>query len=147
MVTNTEVPYKELCPAHLVKHSTPALMAAYGLSPGLIDNPRNGILILKTIELEFDHKNVCFVRNPITNVIHLRVLNPDINTKRVHPTSVTELRTFADLNDAQLLYLENRWPYRRIPYMHAKFSFARALQHGWIADSAVLDNYFAVSEA
>jgi hypothetical protein len=70
--------YADLCPAHLVKHCKPELMTLYGLSQRNVDHPRNGILILKELELAFDRKTVCFLRNPITGELILRVLDPSL---------------------------------------------------------------------
>ena len=120
MVANTEHPYCDLCPAHLVKQSQPALMATYGLSITDINNPRNGILMLKMIEEEFDRKNVCFVRNPLTTLIHFKVLDPVIRVKRILPRHLTDMRTFDDLDNHILQLPDGVFPYRRILYMQFK---------------------------
>ena len=61
MVSDVVAQYGELRPAHLVKHSTPHLMAFYSLSPLEVDHPRNGMLMLDAIEKAFDHLDVCFL--------------------------------------------------------------------------------------
>ena len=147
MVANTAHNYGDLCPAHLVKHSQPALMTTYGLLVRDIDNPRNGLLLLKMIEEEFDRKNVCFVRNPVTGGIIFKVLCPAIMTKRIFPSSLTEVRTFSDIDNNVLQLPDGVFPYRRILYMHSKYSYARALHRGWLTADAELHNFFAVSEA
>lgn len=139
--------YADLCPAHLVKHCKPELMTLYGLSQGNVDNPRNGILILKELELAFDHKTVCFLRNPITGELILRVLDPVLLSKRIHLTSATEIRTFGDINGCVLQHPTGNVPFRRILSMHAKLSLSRALCYGWIDDEEEIDTYYSVSES
>jgi hypothetical protein len=146
MISDRVYIYGDLCPAHLVKHCKPELMTFYGLEPTDIDNPRNGILLLKAIEVAFDHKDVCFLWNPFNLGLYLRVLSPTLASERIHPTSSSELRTFADINNAVLMHNVNKFPYRRILSMHAKLSFSRALRFGWLTDADELTTYFNLSE-
>ena len=148
MVSDRLCDYADLCPAHLVKHKSPELMSLYGLNPADVDSPRNGILVLKEIELAFDHKDVCFLcAVTTTGYLHLRVLNPTLRTKRIYPSSPNDQRTFDDVDNSVLRCPKRVYPYRRILSMHAKLSFSRALSRGWIQDSAVLDTYFNISQA
>ena len=147
MVSNSVFKYGELCPAHLVKHCKPELMHLYGLSPNDIDNPRNGILLLKEIEIAFDHKDVCFLYHPLRLTLIFQVLCPALLCKRIHPLSTSELRTFQDIDGAILQCPPSIYPFRRILSMHAKLSYSRAFHCGWIAESAELTDYFAISEA
>lgn len=147
MVSGAVVPYGELRPAHLVKHSTPHLMTLYGLSPLEIDNPRNGILMLDSIEKAFDHLDVCFLYNAMTQDLTLKVMNPAFQSKRILPNSTVELRSFADVDGQVLQCGAGSLPYRRVLSVHTKFAFSRALSMGWIANSETLVTYFNVSEA
>jgi hypothetical protein len=146
MVSNAVVAYSELRPAHLVKHSTPHLMTLYGLSPLEIDNPRNGILILDSIEKAFDHLDVCFLYNAMTQVLTFKVMNPTFNSKRILPYSSAELRTFGDIDGNVLQCAVGCLPYMRVLSVHTKFSFSRALSMGWIKNTEALVTYFNVSE-
>lgn len=139
--------YTDLCPAHLVKHCKPELMTLYGLSQSDIDNPRNGILILKELELAFDRKTVCFLRNPITGELIFRVLDPSLLDKRIHLTSLHEIRTFGDMNGGVLQHPTEKIPFRRILSMHAKLSLSRALCYDWIDNKEEIDTYYSVSES
>ena len=148
MVSNGVFSYHELTPAHLVKHSTPQLMTCYRLLPRDIDNPRNGILILKAIEESFDRLDACFLYNSFSNTISFKVLRPDLMDCRIFPASNTEMRTFRDIDGVELKLPTDtgNCPYKRILSMHAKYSFARALQYGWIVTTETLDTYFNVSD-
>jgi hypothetical protein len=146
MISDEEFEYKDLCPAHLVKHCKPELMSLYGLTPLDVDNPRNGILVLKQIEIAFDHKDLCFLRNPMNGELILRVLHPKLMGQRIHPTSATELRTFGDINHSALQFPADQLPFRRILSMHAKLSLSRALRYKWIDRVEEIDLYFSVSE-
>ena len=148
MVSNEVFGYNELTPAHLVKHRTPELMSCYGLLPSDIDNPRNGVLILKAIEESFDRLDACFLFNRLSGKISFKVLRPELMDSRIHPSSNTELRTFSDIDGAELQLPTDTGscPYKRVLSMHAKYAFARALQYGWIVGTETLDTYFNVSD-
>jgi hypothetical protein len=147
MVSNAVAPYGDLRPTHLVKHGRPYLMALYGLNPLEIDNPRNGILMLDSIEKAFDHLDVCFLYNAMTQQLTLKVVHRALMTKSILPNSTLELRTFADIDGSVLQYRAGSLPYRRVLSVHAKFAFSRALSHGWIENTEHLATYFNVSQA
>lgn len=146
MVPGKVVPYEER-PAHLVKHRTPHLLVMYGLNPLEIDHPRNGILMLDSIEKAFNHLGVCFLDNAMDQELTLKVTNPNILTKQILPISTVELRTFADIDGSVLQYRTGCFPYRRVLSVDAKFAFSRAVSYGWIANTETLATYFTVSEA
>eukprot|EP01033_Poteriospumella_lacustris_P008821 gene8821-6352_t len=147
MVSDAVAPYEDLRPPHLVKHSRSRLMLLYGLDPQEIDNPRNGILMLDSIATAFDHLDVCFLYNALTQELTLKVLRPELMTKRILPNSALELRTFADIDGSILRHRAGHLPYRRVLSVHAKFAFSRALSHRWIENTEHLAKYFNVSEA
>jgi hypothetical protein len=147
MVSDAVAPYGDLRPPHLVKHSRSRLMLLYGLDPQEIDNPRNGILMLDSIATAFDHLDVCFLYNALTQELTLKVLRPELMTKRILPNFALELRTFADIDGSALRHRAGHLPYRRVLSMHAKFAFSRALSHHWIENTEHLATYFNVSEA
>ena len=147
MIANEVFNYDELTSAHLVKHCTPELMTCYGLSPSEIDSPRNGILILKKIEESFDRLDVCFLYNGFDQKLRLKVLKPELLNCRIFPSSTTELRTFRDIDGAELMQPDSdTCPYRRILSMHVKYAYARALSLGWICDSEMINTYFNASD-
>jgi len=147
MATGVVAAYGDLRPVHLVKHSTPELMSMYGLSPSEVDDARNGILILDSIEKAFDHLDVCFLYEPSTSALILKVLNPLLFKKRIMPESVTEMRTFSDVDGSHMqIGIPGKIPYRRILSVHTKFAYARALDAKWIENTETLRTYFNVSE-
>lgn len=147
MIADAVFNYDELTPAHLVKHCTPELMVCYGLPPSEIDSPRNGILILKKIEESFDRLDVCFLYDGFLQKLRLKVLRPELLNQRISPSSATELRTFRDIDGAELMQPNpDTRPYRRILSMHAKYAFARALSFHWIDNTELIDTYFSASD-
>ena len=106
------------------------------------------------MEKAFDNKDICFIYDPITGLLKLKVLNSSrLNACRIYPGSGTERRTFADINMSPLSLPPTadtdgiaRRSYRRILSTHAKNAHARALRRGWIANAEELHNYYAVSE-
>ncbi len=122
-------------------------MVLYGLSSLEVDNARNGILMLDSIEKAFDHLDVCFLYNALTQALTLKVMNPAFLTKRILPNSTVELRTFANIDQSALqVVIAGTMPFRRILSIHAKFAYSRALSMGWIANTETLSTYFNVSE-
>lgn len=122
-------------------------MILYGLSPLEIDNPRNGVLMLDSIEKAFDHLDVCFLYNALTQELTLKVMNPAFLSRRILPNSAVELSSFADIDGNVLQCGAGALPYRRVLSVHTKFAFSRALSMGWIANTQALATYFNVSEA
>jgi hypothetical protein len=155
MVSGQEFEYDKLHPAHLVKHSCPQLMELYGLRSGEIDNPRNGLLLLDSIEKAFDRMDVCFLYDPIKQILVFKVLNPQLRDKDLLPPrnrsnrhcSTVEGRTFQEVDGHQLILPFDKYPYRRILSVHAKFAYARALENEWIKNDETLESYFNISDA
>jgi hypothetical protein len=147
MVTHTLFSRNEVIGSHIVKHATQGTtMHLYGLSPLDIDSPRNSFLALKTIEEAFDYKEVCFLYNPTTQSLHLKVLNPVLLNKKLRKdTSCTRL--FSHVDNAVLRLPAGVVPFRRCLSMHAKLSFSMTLDFKRITTSAALDTYFNLSEA
>ena len=145
MVSQAVAPYNDLRPAHLVKHSTPHLMYLYGLSADDINHPRNGMLMLDSIEKGFDHLDVCFLYNVMSQVLVVKVLNPALSSIRILPNSPAETRTFSNIDGATVL-INEKMPYRRILSVHAKFAYSRALSKGWIDNNETLATYFDASD-
>jgi hypothetical protein len=146
MVTNNVVERKFIRPAHIVKHSMPHLMEHYGLAEADVDNPKNGILMLIAIEEAFDHKDLCFLKDPINNDFHVKILNPKLmgrNLIRNHSVITT---TFADIDNAVLHFPSGRLPYRRCMSMHSKLSYSRALKRNWISDTEAWTSYGSMSD-
>lgn len=147
-VINQYFPRNEVRASHIVKRETQGdTMHLYDLEKSKIDDPRNGIPMLEPIELAFDRKQICILYDPATMELRVKVLNPAMLPKplkaqngKVYPY------TYADVDGKVLQLPPGVFPYRRCLSMHAKLAFSKALQWGWIQDSAVLDTYFSVSD-
>lgn len=147
MVTNQEYPRNEVRAAHLVKRSTQGdTMHLYGLSPN-INNPRNGILLIEPIELAFDRKDICFLYDPLSHQLTVRVLNPSLTGHLTSTSRTVYPTTYSDLEGLPLQLPPDVFPYRRVLSMHAKFAYSRALNMNWIANTETLDTYFNLSDA
>lgn len=148
-------PRNEVRAAHIVKRETQGdTMHFYGLEKSKIDDPRNGIPMLEPIELAFDRKQLCILHNPANQELRMKVLNPELLLKplksqqgKVYKKQNGTLYTFADVDEKVLQLPHGVYPYRRCLSMHAKFSYSKALQWGWIKDSAILDTYFNISDS
>jgi hypothetical protein len=148
MLTNQSFVKKHVRGSHILKKCTDGdLMQYFGLEPN-IDHPRNGLLLLEPIELAFDRKDLCFLYNPTTQQLSARLLNNSLTNEIMKAEDGTSFnRTFSSI-DGLILQLPNGvYPYRRILSLHAKFSFSRALNRGWIPSTEQFEAYFSLSDA
>lgn len=82
MVTDLACKRECVIGSHIWKHSRG--MFKFGLTVADCLSPRNGLLMMKDIELEFDIKGVCFLYDACKQNLILKVLNPVLlpNTSR-----------------------------------------------------------------
>jgi len=139
MVLDKPIVTHKVCAAHLWKHSRADDMPLLGLSPSDIDNPRNGLLLAKSIEVAFDKKEVCFLYNPFDQKFHFCVLNPSLLPIRIYypdpkiPNDNNFPDTFASLNNQPLQLPKGIFPYKRILGFHARCAFRKACPK-WITE-------------
>lgn len=149
MATGRAYPRNEVRASHIIKRSTNGdTMELFGL-PADIDNPCNGMLLVEPFEQAFDRKDVCILHDPATGQLKIKVLNPQLRTAEMRSEQQPN-KTYGTygLTDGLALQLpKNKFPYRRVLSMHAKFAFSRALHLGWIQDAEILESYFNVSDA
>ena len=105
------------------------------------------MLMLDSIEKSFDHLDICFLYNSLSQELTVKVLNPALSSKRIFPNSVAETRTFSDIDGTPVLSKSSSMPYRRILSVHTKFAYSRALSMGWIDNTETLATYFDVSDS
>jgi len=136
----------------------------FNLEPADLNSNRNGLLMSKAIEEAFDVKGVCFLIDRIRpEELFIKVLDPNLMTKPVHPDAVNTsvsptvpptLLTFSDIDGYQLHCpladptdpsLGKNLPFRRILDFHAKCSYEKAINKGWIAPSETFDDFFDMS--
>jgi hypothetical protein len=146
MVTQKMFPRNEVIGSHIVKHATQGTtMHLYGLGATDIDSPRNGFLVLKSIEEAFDRKELCFLYDPSTQTLHLKVLNGLLLDRKLRK-DLACMWTFKLVDNLVLKLPVDVFPFRRCLSMHAKLSFSKALSFKWIEHTAVMDTYFELSE-
>lgn len=82
MILDTDLPRKDVVAAHLWKRATRGKgLQLLGLPRDAVHHVRNGLLLHRSIEAEFDDKNICFLYNAITSQLVCKVLNPSIMEK------------------------------------------------------------------
>lgn len=145
MVTDLACNREHVIGCHIWKHSMRGRgMLKFGLAPADSVSPRNGLLMMKDIELEFDIKGVCFLYNAFQQKLILKVLNPILLPKTITNTTLT----FADVDGKILHHPATHLPFRRILNWHARCAYKHAQEQSWStvgADMAVED-YFELSE-
>lgn len=118
----------------------------FGLRREDTKDARNGLLLLRDIELKFDVKEVCFVYNPLTKHFCIKVLNPALMNVVI---ANSHGKTFADINDQPLQHPQTKIPFRRLLSFHAKCSYKAALEKNWITQQVhdAFDSYHTLSDS
>ena len=140
MVLNMFLPQKIVSASHIFPAYTRGKeLDEYNLEENDLWNPRNGLLLYKTIEVAFDRMECCFLYLPFDQSIHIKILNPALLSQRVwqdkHVSQIPpnhQSLTFQDIDDQKLQLPKDRYPYRRILHLHAKFSVKRAVKQSWM---------------
>lgn len=148
MITNQSYARKYVRASHLLKRCTDGdLMHYFGLEPN-IDHPRNGLLLLDPVEQLFDRKDLCFLYDPITQQFQAKLLNINLRNETMCAEDGTSFnQTYGSVDGLVLQLPQGIFPYRRVLSLHAKFSYSRALNRGWIAPTENLETYFRVSDS
>jgi len=135
MVTGIAATGQELTAGHIWRASqdkNPALQRRFGLTTEDVESPRNGLLLLTTIEDAFDDKRLCFFYNFTKEEIQLHILDPSLveNKEEYAPGhQFSELEGKAlNLNRQPL----SKGPFRRLLASHCKGTYAHALKCKWI---------------
>jgi hypothetical protein len=149
MVLNDFFPRHLVIGSHIWKSCTHGDgLEEFGLQVNDLINPRNGILMCKEIEQAFDTKKLCFLVDRInTNNLVLKVLDPVLLSPSTSPFVIegnSQLR-FCDIDGYSLHHPVNRIPFRRILDFHAKRSYQKAINRGWLAASSTFDDFFDMS--
>lgn len=76
MVLNHPFQYTKVRASHIYKHAFPQNLEAFGIDRTEVNSPRNGLLLAQPIEQHFDVKHLCFLYDPMTQQLRLRILNP-----------------------------------------------------------------------
>lgn len=145
MILNNEYNRQDVIASHIWKFSKRFYgLERLGLTIKDINSPRNGLLLVKAIEEKFDIKDVCFLYDPLKQMIFLKILNPGIFDIVVLPSP----KTFREIDGSPLKFPKDRPPFRRILNLHALLSFRHAKAMGWstVGPDEVVNNYFDLSD-
>jgi len=135
--------------SHIWKRSTNgAGLEEFNLKEDDINNPRNGMLLCKEIELAFDSKRLCFLVDRFhTGNLVLKVLDPLLANAATSPLVIdglSEVRFF-EIDGYLLQCPADKLPFRRILDFHAKLSYQKAIKRGWLEPSSTFDTFFDMS--
>ena len=132
MVTNQWHKRNKVVAAHIWAHRTHGKgLEKFHLSRNDVSSERNGFLVLKDIEKQFDMKYLCFVYNAIAQTLVVKVLNPDLLGRVIEFSNPS--MTFANIDGKQLLHPKYNYPFRRLLSFHARCSYKFAKDKGWIS--------------
>jgi len=139
MVLDKPLITPKVCASHLWSHSRADDLPLLGLASTETENPRNGLLLAKSIEVAFDKKEACFLYNPFDQKFYFCVLNPSLLPIRIYnpdPKIQDDYDypdTFASLNNKPLQLPKGVFPYKRILGFHARCTFKSA-RSKWITE-------------
>ena len=92
-------------------------------------SPRNGLLMLKDIQKQFDVKGLCFIYDAIAMKFKVKILNPCIGDDII---SNSDGLTFRRIDGKVLQHPIGKLPYRRIISFHAQCALRNAREKTWI---------------
>lgn len=148
MVLNDYFPRKTVIASHIWKFCTEGEgLREFNLEPSDLNSPRNGLLICESIERAFDEKRLCFLIDRIRSTdLYIKVLDRNLldplNSPKVCDGST---KTFLDIDGCMLQCPSNSIPFRRILDFHAKCSFEKAINKGWLEPSSSFVDFFDMS--
>jgi hypothetical protein len=109
------------------------------------EDARNGMFLLKDIEVAFDHRRVCFLCDPFHYLVQFRVLDPSLMRQKV----LGSLKTFGELDHTIILFDKACRPSFRYLGIHCRdaVQYAVELPQTWITKvaAAEFDNFCEVS--
>eukprot|EP01118_Nematostelium_gracile_P007276 TRINITY_DN2355_c0_g1_i2.p1 TRINITY_DN2355_c0_g1~~TRINITY_DN2355_c0_g1_i2.p1 ORF type:complete len:263 (+),score=28.66 TRINITY_DN2355_c0_g1_i2:88-876(+) len=119
MVLNKAISYDQVIASHIIPVSSGGkCLTGFGLTEDHLFHKRNGLLLYKPIEKAFDHKDICFLYNPFTKKLFLKVLNAFLLKSKVHGNT-----RWKDIDGTELHLPEGVWPFRRLLNWHARVCF------------------------
>jgi len=126
----TGIPGAGLKAAHIwpARQAESFVLEQLCLTTNNVSSPRNGLLLLASIEDVFDKKQICFIYDPFLQQLKLQILDPSLGTTKYHPG-----KKFADLQGQPISLPANKFPFRRLLSAHAWTSFSHARQMNWVS--------------
>jgi hypothetical protein len=148
MVLNSFFPRHLVKASHIWKYCTEGEgLKEFGLQPSDLNNPRNGILMCEAIEEAFDVKQLCFLIDRIhSDDLFIKVLDRNLlDTAQSPIVCQGSTMRLCDINGWKLQCPTEFLPFRRILDFHAKCSYEKAINKGWLASSSTFTDFFDMS--
>ena len=134
--------------SHIWKFSTGGDgLLEFNLHPKDLNSTRNGLLLCESIVKAFDVKDVCFLIDRIHSAnIFIKVLNPFLLDPLTSPIVVAGCHLkFSDIDGRPLQCPGGNLPFRRILDFHAKCSYEKAINKGWLPPESTFADFFDMS--
>jgi hypothetical protein len=149
MILDEFFPKRFVIASHIWKHCTRGEgLRDFGLLEDDVSNCRNGLLMCKEIELAFDTMRLCFLVDRInTDNLVLKVLDPVLLNPLSSPLVISghSLLRFCDIDGNSLQHPNDNLPFRRILDYHAKRSYQKAINRGWLEANSTFVDFFDMS--
>jgi len=124
MVSGCVLESSNITAAHIwPARSRNSLAALFSLTLADLDSYRNGILMVASLERQFDSQRVAFSYDVLHDAFHFHVLDRRLN--RETPTGLENMM-FADLENKTLLHPAGKMPFRRLLVWHYACSLHKA---------------------
>mmetsp|Transcript_7362 Transcript_7362/g.11308 ORF Transcript_7362/g.11308 Transcript_7362/m.11308 type:complete len:251 (+) Transcript_7362:152-904(+) len=103
----------------------------FSMPTGLgVDHPKNGMFLLRAIELAFDKRQVCFLCDPFRRSITFKVLDPNLKGQSVGSTA----QVFQDLEGKPKCFKDDKRPSFDLLSRHAKSAIRFAMRQNTISE-------------
>lgn len=107
-----------------------SLASLFSLTLADLDSYRNGILMMASLEQQFDRQRVAFSYDLLHDKFIFHVLDRRLNRETVRGTTVT----FGSLESRELLHPPGMVPFRRLLVWHYAGALRKAKSSGWLND-------------
>eukprot|EP00977_Amphora_coffeiformis_P017575 scaffold5795_cov165-Amphora_coffeaeformis.AAC.2 len=98
-----------------------------------IDNPKNILRLHKTIEYNFDQRNIMFEDTGGTDrQLRLKIQNEEVRTTVLTDTGPP--KTLQDVKGWPLVFPNGNMPWNRLLLMHAHFAMEKARSLNWLPE-------------
>jgi HNH endonuclease len=135
MVSGCVLESSKITAAHIwPARSRNSLASLCSLTLADLNSYRNGILMVASLERQFDAQRVAFSYDVLHDAFHFHVLDRQLNKET--PKGLENM-TFADLENKTLLHPAGKMPFRRLLVWHYACSLHKAKQAGWLDDEAL----------
>ncbi len=137
---------------HIWKAATKGVgLPEFGLKESDINNERNGLILHESIEKAFDHKQLCFIYNPFSGYLHVKILCINLKNMFIIDDSqmrinLNEKRKFNDIDGNILILPKDIYPYRRLLNWYARCAYKTAKLNKWIDDNETFEDFFYLSD-